>query len=251
MALRRWKPAAVGIKMAALERHAHGLDRDRRGAERVFVRGELDDRGGLESQLAGDVIDRLARLVGHEVEQLAIGDVLNGEHPANLSEARGLVEDGGRFALAGAVRFFLGGKFGDRREVERRQLLDLVHRQRNGGGCCRRRRGERGGDERGIQWFRCVVRSASNSADFGGGSDFALEEKVSGVSSDCDGGSSSIFSAARMGRIAPALGVVEASATAVTHRVGRLRIGRCRDRLVGRGAKPGTERFQKRNIFLE
>ena len=74
------KAAAVGVKVAGLDRlvhRGHGLGR---GAERVFVRGELDDGGGVEAELARDVIDRLARLVRDEVEQLAVGYVLYRNH---------------------------------------------------------------------------------------------------------------------------------------------------------------------------
>ncbi len=72
--------AAVGIKVGRLDGLVHRGHGERRGAERVFVRGELDDRGGVEAEFARDVIDRLARLVGHEVEQFAVGDVLDGNH---------------------------------------------------------------------------------------------------------------------------------------------------------------------------
>jgi hypothetical protein len=61
---------------------------ERRGAERVFVGGELDDRGRVEAELARHVIDRLARLVGHEVEQLAVGNVLNRNHSLVWSRVR-------------------------------------------------------------------------------------------------------------------------------------------------------------------
>ena len=84
--------AAVGIKVGRLDRLVHRGHGQRRGPERVFVGGELDDRGGVEAEFARDVIDRLARLVGHEVEQFAVGNVSDGNHALNLAQTRRVVE---------------------------------------------------------------------------------------------------------------------------------------------------------------
>ena len=69
--------AAVGVKVNGFERLVHGLQRLGRGAERVFIRGELDDRGGVEAELARHVFHRLARLVRDEIKQLAVGNILD------------------------------------------------------------------------------------------------------------------------------------------------------------------------------
>jgi hypothetical protein len=75
----------------------------RRRPERVLIGRKLDDRAGIESQLARDVLDRLARLVRHEIEQLAVGYVPNGEHLLSLPQEGPNVET--------ARRNSAGGKF--------------------------------------------------------------------------------------------------------------------------------------------
>ncbi len=61
--------AAVRVEVRALQRIPHGGDRLRRGAERVFVGGELDDVRGLKTHLAGQFLDRLARFVGDQLSR--------------------------------------------------------------------------------------------------------------------------------------------------------------------------------------
>ena len=72
--------AAIGVEVGALDLLVHRGHGERGGPERVFVGGELDDGGGVEAELARDVIDRLARLVRDEVEQFAVGYVLDRNH---------------------------------------------------------------------------------------------------------------------------------------------------------------------------
>ena len=72
--------AAVGIEMGALQLLAHRGHGEGRRAEGILVGGELDHEPGVEPELARDIIDRLARLVRDEIEQLAVGYVMDGNH---------------------------------------------------------------------------------------------------------------------------------------------------------------------------
>jgi hypothetical protein len=70
--------AAVGIDVGVGDEGLHGLLGFRGGAEGVFVGGEFDDGGGVEAELAGDVLDGLAGFVGDEVLELGVGVVPEG-----------------------------------------------------------------------------------------------------------------------------------------------------------------------------
>ena len=54
---------------------AHGSEGFRGRAEGVFVGGELDDFVRLQTQFAGDVLDRLSGFVGKEVAQPGVGNI--------------------------------------------------------------------------------------------------------------------------------------------------------------------------------
>ena len=58
--------APVRIELALVDRAPRRLDRQRGRAERVLVRGQLDDPRRVQPELAGHVLDRPARLVGRE-----------------------------------------------------------------------------------------------------------------------------------------------------------------------------------------
>ena len=66
--------AAIRVKVDPRDRLPHRLDGLRRRPKRVLVRGQLDDRRRIETQLARHVIDRLARLVRNQIKQYCIGD---------------------------------------------------------------------------------------------------------------------------------------------------------------------------------
>ena len=57
------KGVAVRVKIHLGQRLAHGGQREARGAERVFVRGELDDVVGGQAEFAGDFFDGAAGLI--------------------------------------------------------------------------------------------------------------------------------------------------------------------------------------------
>jgi len=58
--------AAVGIDVDPLGRDLHRLDRLRRRTEWILIRGELDDVGGIEPQLAGRLLDWFPRIINHQ-----------------------------------------------------------------------------------------------------------------------------------------------------------------------------------------
>jgi hypothetical protein len=64
------KRVAVGVKVHLLERLAHGGQTQARRAERVFVRRELDDAGGVQAEFAGDFLDGPARLIHRQMDVL-------------------------------------------------------------------------------------------------------------------------------------------------------------------------------------
>jgi hypothetical protein len=66
------KRVAVGVKVHLLERLAHGGQTQARRAERVFVRRELDDAGGVQAEFAGDFLDGPAGLIHRQMVQRGI-----------------------------------------------------------------------------------------------------------------------------------------------------------------------------------
>jgi hypothetical protein len=64
--------------MGGFERGAHREQSFRRGAERIFIRGELDDLAGIGAELARGLFDRLSRFVNGEVAQLLVRDIPDG-----------------------------------------------------------------------------------------------------------------------------------------------------------------------------
>ena len=67
------KRIAVGVKVHLLERLAHGGEAQTRRAERVFVRRELDDAVGVQTEFARDFFNRAAGLINRQTVEGGIG----------------------------------------------------------------------------------------------------------------------------------------------------------------------------------
>ncbi len=65
--------AAVGVKMGVGEAIPDRLEGGGRGAQRILIRGEFGDLGGIEAVLAGHIRDGAARLVGDEFLDVGVG----------------------------------------------------------------------------------------------------------------------------------------------------------------------------------
>ena len=64
------KRVAVGIQIHAGERLLHRGQRERRRAERIFVRRDLDDAIGGQAEFARDFFNRPARLIHRQIFQM-------------------------------------------------------------------------------------------------------------------------------------------------------------------------------------
>ena len=69
---------AIRVEIHLRQRLAHGGQGEARGAERVLVRGELDDAVGGQPEFAGDFLDRAARLIDRDSLEVWIGGVGKG-----------------------------------------------------------------------------------------------------------------------------------------------------------------------------
>src|SRR5207237_7102354 len=84
-------PAAVRVAVELRRRALHRLERRGEWAERALVGGELDD--ALESQLALDLLDRLAGLVRDEVPESGVEECVR-ERPARSAGLSSRVSTG-------------------------------------------------------------------------------------------------------------------------------------------------------------
>ena len=80
------KAAAVGVKIRAGEGLLHRGQRARRGAKRVFVRGQFDDLVDSQTRVASRFLNRLARFVEREIAQVRMGLIPNGVHAMDSNE---------------------------------------------------------------------------------------------------------------------------------------------------------------------
>ena len=76
--LAKGETGAVGVEMGEVERVANGLEGAGGGSERILVRGEFSDLGGLQAVFAGDVGDGPAWFIGVEVGDVGIGAWVHG-----------------------------------------------------------------------------------------------------------------------------------------------------------------------------
>ena len=65
--------AAIRVEVGALQSVPHGLKSGRRGAKRVFIRGELDDLRWLQTHLSGEFLHGFAWFVGDEIKDMFVG----------------------------------------------------------------------------------------------------------------------------------------------------------------------------------
>ena len=104
--------AAVGIELGAVECAPHRRERLGRGAEGVFVGGQLDDLPGRDAEFAGEVLDGLAGLVTDEFAQLrvGVGPEGGGHRGAIYRERPRVTSDKCRDRVCAPVRLARAGK---------------------------------------------------------------------------------------------------------------------------------------------
>ena len=67
--------ATIRIKMRTVQHLCHCFECSGGGAERVFIRGEFDDRRRFQTHFAGEFFDRFAGFVGREIKDVLMSGV--------------------------------------------------------------------------------------------------------------------------------------------------------------------------------
>jgi hypothetical protein len=88
------KGAAVGVEVDVANGAGNGGEGERRRAEGIFVGGELEDGGGVEAVVAGDVRDRAAGFVDRLGEGGRAGELLEGHGEQRSVNGKWKIENG-------------------------------------------------------------------------------------------------------------------------------------------------------------